>query len=151
MEQDAQKIYKQIMELTTQYYKLKHEKKNTFQSGDRIAYGGRVFDEQEMLNLVDSALDFWLTTGKYAEQFEKEFAKFLGVKYCSLTNSGSSANLLAFMALTSHKLGDQRIQKGDEVITVAAGFPTTVAPIIQYGAVPVFVDVTIPQIGRAHV
>lgn len=145
MEQDAQKIYKQIMELTTQYYKLKHEKKNTFQSGDRIAYGGRVFDEQEMLNLVDSALDFWLTTGKYAEQFEKEFAKFLGVKYCSLTNSGSSANLLAFMALTSHKLGDQRIQKGDEVITVAAGFPTTVAPIIQYGAVPVFVDVTIPQ------
>lgn len=145
MGQDVQKIYKQIMELTTQYYKLKHEGKNTFQPGDRIAYGGRVFDEQEMLNLVDSALDFWLTTGKYAEQFEKEFAKFLGVKYCSLTNSGSSANLLAFMALTSHKLGERRIQKGDEVITVAAGFPTTVAPIIQYGAIPVFVDVTIPE------
>lgn len=144
LEQEEQKLHKQIMELTAQYYKVRHGQKKDFQPGDRISYGGRVFDEQEMLNLVDSALDFWLTTGKYCEQFEKKFAEFLGIKYCSLTNSGSSANLLAFMALTSHKLGDRRIQKGDEVITVAAGFPTTVAPIIQYGAVPVFVDVTLP-------
>ena len=98
-----------------------------------------------MMTLVDSALDFWLTTGRYSEQFEKDFAKFLKVKYCSLTNSGSSANLLAFMALTSDKLGERKIERGDEVITVAAGFPTTVAPIIQYGAIPVFVDVEIPS------
>lgn len=141
---DLQELHQQIMELTTQYYKMRHERKKEFKQGDRISYGGRVFDEKEMLNLVDSALEFWLTTGKYCEQFEKQFAEFLGVNYCSLTNSGSSANLLAFMALTSHKLGDRRIKKGDEVITVAAGFPTTVAPIIQYGAIPVFVDVTLP-------
>ena len=102
-------------------------------------------NEKEMMTLVDSALDFWLTTGRYSEQFEKDFAKFLKVKYCSLTNSGSSANLLAFMALTSDKLGERKIERGDEVITVAAGFPTTVAPIIQYGAIPVFVDVEIPS------
>ena len=112
--------------------------------GDRISYAGRVFDEKEIISLVDSSLDFWLTTGRYAEKFEKDFAAFLGVKHCSLTNSGSSANLLAFMALTSPKLGERRIKKADEVITVAAGFPTTVAPIIQYGAIPVFVDVTLP-------
>ena len=143
--QDKKKLHKEIMELTAQYYQVCHAKKKEFQPGDRISYGGRVFDEQEMLNLVDSALDFWLTTGKYCDQFEKQFAGFLGVKYCSLTNSGSSANLLAFMAITSYKLGERRVKKGDEVITVAAGFPTTVAPIIQYGAVPVFVDVNIPQ------
>jgi len=143
--QDEKKLHQQIMELTAQYYKVRHAKKKDFQPGDRISYGGRVFDEQEMLNLVDSALDFWLTTGKYCEQFEQQFAEFLGVKYCSLTNSGSSANLLAFMAITSHKLGERRVKKGDEVITVAAGFPTTVTPVIQYGAVPVFVDVTLPQ------
>ena len=126
------------------YYNFAH-KHDPFEPGkSRIPYAGRVYDEKEMINLVDSALDFWLTAGRYAEKFEKEFAKFLGVKYCSLTNSGSSANLLAFMALTSPKLGDRRIQKGDEVITVAAGFPTTVAPIIQYGAIPVFVDVALP-------
>ena len=115
-----------------------------FTPGDRIPYAGRVFDEQEITSLVDSSLDFWLTTGRYAERFEREFAAFLGVPHCSLVNSGSSANLLAFMALTSPKLGDRRILPGDEVITVAAGFPTTVAPIVQYGAVPVFVDVTLP-------
>lgn len=142
---DEQALHQQIMELTAAYYKARYGKKKMFSPGERISYGGRVFDEKEMLNLIDSALDFWLTTGKYAEQFEKEFAEFLGVKYCSLTNSGSSANLLAFMALTSHKLGERRIKRGDEVITVAAGFPTTVAPIIQYGAVPVFVDMTLPQ------
>ncbi len=110
----------------------------------RVPYAGRVYDEKEMILLVDASMDFWLTTGRYAERFEEEFAAFLGVKHCSLTNSGSSANLLAFMALTSPKLGERRIKRGDEVITVAAGFPTTVAPIIQYGAVPVFVDVTLP-------
>ena len=139
-----QQLKQQTIEAAVKYYHVKHAPKKEFQPGDRISYGGRVFDEQEIVNLVDSALDFWLTTGKYAEQFEKEFAAFLGVKYCSLANSGSSANLLAFMALTSHKLGARRINKGDEVITVAAAFPTTVAPIIQYGAVPVFVDVTLP-------
>lgn len=135
----------QVIQAAVRYYQFKHKKDDTiFSPGDRIPYAGRVFDEGEISNLVDSALDFWLTTGRYAEQFEREFAEFLGVKHCSLTNSGSSANLLAFMALTSAKLGDRRIIKGDEVITVAAGFPTTVAPIIQYGAIPVFVDVTLP-------
>jgi CDP-6-deoxy-D-xylo-4-hexulose-3-dehydrase len=126
------------------YYEHRHKGKRPFRPGDRIPYAGRVFDEKEVAALVDSSLDFWLTTGRYAERFEKEFATFLGVQHCSLTNSGSSANLLAFMALTSPKLGDRRIRPGDEVITVAAGFPTTVAPIIQFGAVPVFVDVTLP-------
>jgi CDP-6-deoxy-D-xylo-4-hexulose-3-dehydrase len=110
----------------------------------RIPYGGRVYDEREIFALVDSSLDFWLTMGRYAREFEDKFASFLGAKYCSLTNSGSSANLLAFIALTSPKLGDRRIRPGDEVITVAACFPTTVAPIIQFGAVPVFVDVELP-------
>jgi len=126
------------------YYDFAHKQKSFVPGKSRINYAGRVYDEEEMINLVDASLDFWLTTGRYAEKFEKNFAKFLGVKCCSLTNSGSSANLLAFMALTSPKLGDRCIQKGDEVITVAAGFPTTVAPIIQYGAIPVFVDVTLP-------
>lgn len=144
-EELEKQLRQQVMDAAVNHYKVKHKKEDPFKPGDRISYGGRVFDEQEIINLVDSALDFWLTTGKYAAQFEVDFANFLGVKYCSLTNSGSSANLLAFMALTSHKLGERRIKKGDEVITVAAGFPTTVAPIIQYGAVPVFVDVTVPQ------
>ncbi len=119
--------------------------KKAFFAGDRIPYAARVFDEKEISALVDASLDFWLTTGRYAEQFEKEFAEFLGIKHCTLVNSGSSANLLAFMALTSPKLGDRRIKRGDEVITVAAAFPTTVAPIIQYGAIPVFVDVELPS------
>lgn len=139
-----EKLKQQAIEAAVKYYEVKHKKEKNFIPGDRISYGGRVFDEKEIINLIDSSLDFWLTTGKYAEKFEKDFAEFLGVKHCSLTNSGSSANLLAFMALTSHKLGDRRIKKGDEVITVAAAFPTTVAPIIQYGAIPVFVDVTLP-------
>lgn len=139
-----EKLKQQAIDAAVKYYEVKHKKENNFKPGDRISYGGRVFDEKEIVNLIDSSLDFWLTTGKYAEKFEVDFAAFLGVKHCSLTNSGSSANLLAFMALTSHKLGDRRIKKGDEVITVAAAFPTTVAPIIQYGAIPVFVDVTLP-------
>ncbi len=126
------------------YYEHKHAAPKTFQPGDRIPYAARVFDEREISALIDSSLDFWLTAGRYAERFERELAAYLGVEYCSLVNSGSSANLLAFMALTSPKLGERRIRRGDEVITVAAGFPTTVAPIIQYGAVPVFVDVTLP-------
>jgi CDP-6-deoxy-D-xylo-4-hexulose-3-dehydrase len=137
-------LRQQVIEAAIKHYEVKHKKETGFKPGDHISYGGRVFDEQEIINLVDSALDFWLTTGKYSEKFEKEFAEFLDVEYCSLTNSGSSANLLAFMTLTSHKLGERRIKKDDEVITVAAAFPTTVAPIIQYGAIPVFVDVTLP-------
>ncbi len=136
---------KEILDLVAKYYHQYKKNGKKFQPGDRITYAARVFDEKEMCSLVDSALDFWLTTGRYAEQFEQEFAKWLGVRYASLTNSGSSANLLAFSALTAPELGDRRIRRGDEVITVAAGFPTTVTPIIQYGAVPVFVDVTIPQ------
>ncbi len=130
------------------YYEKFHKPKQQepFIPGkSRINYAGRVFDEKELLGLIDSSLDFWLTTGKYADKFEKDFAKFLGVKHCSLTNSGSSANLLAFMALTSPKLGEKKISRGDEVITLAAGFPTTIAPIIQYGAVPVFIDITLPS------
>lgn len=135
----------QILSLVKEYYKENFPQTKDFQSGDRISYGGRKFDERELINLVDSSLDFWLTTGRYADKFEKEFADFLGIKYCLLTNSGSSANLLAFMALTSPLLKERAIQRNDEVITVACGFPTTVSPIIQFGAIPVFVDVTIPQ------
>lgn len=134
----------EILELVKEYCNTYHNTKE-YTAGDRIPYAGRVYDEAEMVNLVDSALEFWLTSGRYTEQFEKEFAKYLGIRFCSLVNSGSSANLLAFMALTSPLLGDRRVLPGDEVITVAAGFPTTVTPMLQYGAVPVFVDVTIPQ------
>lgn len=116
-----------------------------YKDGDRIPYAGRVYDSAEMVNLADSMLDFWLTAGRYADRFEKELADYLGVRHCALVNSGSSANLLAFSALTSPLLGERAIRRGDEVITVAAGFPTTVAPILQFGAVPVFVDVAIPQ------
>lgn len=134
-----------ILDLVAEYYRNHKKEEQEFTAGDRITYAGRVYDQQEMINLVNSALDFWLTAGPYAEQFEREFAQYLQVPFCSLVNSGSSANLLAFMALTSPLLGERAIERGDEVITVAAGFPTTVAPIIQYGAVPVFVDITIPQ------
>lgn len=135
----------QIKGLVTEYYHKYKEKKEPFQPGDRINYAARVFDEKEMRALTDAMLDFWLTTGRFSEEFEKEFAKWIGVKYAHLVNSGSSANLIAFMTLTAPELGERRIRRGDEVITVACSFPTTVAPIIQYGAVPVFVDVTVPQ------
>lgn len=144
-EQLEKELRANVIKAAKEHYKIKHGSKPDFKPGDKISYAARVFDEHEIENLIDASLDFWLTTGKYAEKFEKNFATWLGVKYCSLTNSGSSANLLAFMALTSPKLGERRIKKGDEVITVAAGFPTTVAPIIQYGAIPVFVDVSIPS------
>ena len=134
-----------ILELVKEYCETYHESKKAFEPGQRIPYASRVYDSAEMVNLVDSALEFWLTSGRYTQQFETKLADYLGARYCSLVNSGSSANLLAFMALTSPLLGERRIRRGDEVITVAAGFPTTVSPIVQYGAVPVFVDVTIPQ------
>jgi CDP-6-deoxy-D-xylo-4-hexulose-3-dehydrase len=126
------------------HYREYHSR-TEYKPGDKIQYGGRVFDEQEMRYLIDSCLDFWLTAGRYADEFEKGLGKYLGIKFVSLVNSGSSANLLAFMALTSPILGKHRIRSGDEVITVAAAFPTTVAPIIQHGAIPIFVDVTLPQ------
>lgn len=135
----------QILALTAEYCEKFKTPKNDFKEGDRIPYASRVFDHEEMVALVDSALEFWLTSGRYTDIFERDFAKYLGVKHCSLVNSGSSANLLAFMTLTSPLLGDRQVKRGDEIITVACGFPTTVAPIMQYGAIPVFVDVTIPQ------
>ena len=139
-------LKKQILELTREYYNEVHCVEKEFVPGKtRVNYGGRYFDAEEMVNLVDSSLDFWLTAGPWAHKFEKRFAEWLGVKYCSLTNSGSSANLLAFYALTAPELGDRQIKRGDEVITVAAGFPTTISPIMQYGAIPVFVDMAIPE------
>ena len=137
-----EELKKQILELTREYYREAHTQKPEFEEGKTfVNYGGRYYDDAEMVNLVDSSLDFWLTAGPWAHKFETRLAKWLGVKYCAVTNSGSSANLLAFYALTSPKLGERAIKRGDEVITVAAGFPTTVNPIIQFGAVPVFVDV----------
>lgn len=135
----------QIKALVAQYYHDFKEEKKPFTPGDRITYAARVYDEKEMCALTDAMLDFWLTTGRFSDEFEKKFAAWIGVKYAHLVNSGSSANLIAFMALTAPELGDRQIRKGDEVITVACGFPTTVTPILQYGAVPVFVDVTVPQ------
>lgn len=135
----------QIKELIGEFYHEFLEKKEPYRAGERIAYASRVYDEKEMQNLTDAVLDFWLTTGRFCEEFEKGFAEWIGVKYVHLVNSGSSANLLAFMVLTAPELGERQIRRGDEIITVACGFPTTVAPILQYGAVPVFVDVTIPQ------
>lgn len=140
-----QQAREQILKLTEEYCNTFHNKKMPFTEGDRIPYASRVYDSKEMVNLVDSSLEFWLTSGRYTDQFEKKLAEYLGVRYCALVNSGSSANLTAFMTLTSPLLGDRAIKRGDEVITVAAGFPTTVTPMIQFGAVPVFVDVTIPQ------
>ena len=136
---------KQILDMVAEYCDTYHNQKKEFKPGDRITYASRVYDHEEMCNLVDSALEFWLTSGRYTIEFEKRFADYLGVKFCSLVNSGSSANLNAFMALTSPLLGERQVKPGDEMITVAAGFPTTVAPAIQYGVVPVFIDVTIPQ------
>lgn len=142
---DKQKMHDKILALVKEYCDKYHNQPKTFHEGDRIPYASRVYDHEEMCNLVDSALEFWLTSGRYVQKFETGLSKYLGVKYSAVVNSGSSANLLAFMTLTSPLLRERRIRPGDEVITVAAGFPTTVSPIINYGAVPVFVDVTIPQ------
>lgn len=135
----------EILDMVKEYYSKYHDIEENYIEGNRIPYASRVYDENEMINLVDSSLEFWLTTGRYTEKFEKELSEYLDIKYCSLVNSGSSANLLAFIALTSPLLKERQIKKGDEIITVACAFPTTVSPIVQYGAVPVFVDVTIPQ------
>lgn len=141
-----EQIRQEIHDLVKKYYDEEHAKdENSFLPGDRIQYSGRVYNADEMTNLVDAALEFWLTSGHYVEEFEAGLADYLNVEHCSLVNSGSSANLCAFMALTSPKLGERRINKGDEVIAVAAAFPTTVTPIVQYGAIPVFLDVTIPD------
>ena len=134
-----------IKSLVREYYRNFKQTKAEFKPGDRISYASRVFDEKEMCALTDAMLDFWLTTGRFAEQFEKQFAQWIGVRYAHLVNSGSSANLIAFSVLTAPELGERQIKRGDEVITVACAFPTTVSPILQYGAVPVFVDVTVPQ------
>ncbi len=142
--QSEERARQEILHLVEEYCDRFHQKK-PYEEGDRIPYASRVYDRKEMRNLVDSALEFWLTSGRYTDEFEKKMAEYLQIKYCALVNSGSSANLLAFMALTSPLLGERQVKRGDEIITVAAGFPTTVAPMIQYGAVPVFLDVTIPQ------
>ncbi|PRR82856.1 lipopolysaccharide biosynthesis protein RfbH [Clostridium vincentii] len=133
----------EILKKVKNFYKEKSSGKKFIAGQTYIPASGKVVDEDDLSNLVDSSLDMWLTSGRYGNQFEKEFSEFLGVKYCSLVNSGSSANLVAVSALTSHKLGERRLKAGDEVITVAAGFPTTVAPVIQNGLIPVFVDVEI--------
>lgn len=138
----------EIKSLVAEYYhdfKEPLESKTNFKPGDRISYASRVYDEKEMQSLTDAVLDFWLTTGRFSNEFEHNFAEWIGVKYAHLVNSGSSANLIAFYVLTASELGERQIKPGDEVITVACSFPTTVTPILQYGAVPVFVDVTIPQ------
>ena len=135
----------QIKDAVAQYYHDFKEKKDGFKPGDRITYASRVFDEKEMQALTDAMLDFWLTSGRFTEEFEREFAKWIGVRFAHVVNSGSSANLLAFMALTAPELKERQIKRGDEVITVACGFPTTVTPIVNYGAVPVFVDMTVPE------
>ncbi len=133
-----------ILAMVRAYCEEEHRPKK-YHKGDRIPYAARVYDAEEMVNLVDSALEFWLTSGRYVKAFEEGLGRYLGARFVSTVNSGSSANLLAFMALTSPLLEERRIRRGDEIITVAAGFPTTVSPIVNYGAVPVFVDVTIPQ------
>ncbi|MES9960136.1 MAG: lipopolysaccharide biosynthesis protein RfbH [Sedimenticola sp.] len=142
MADKAEALRNEILSKVEEYYRLTHAEREPFVAGSsKINYAGRFFGQEEMLNLVDSALEFWLTQGRYSKEFERRLASILGVQHCALVNSGSSANLLAFMTLTSPVLGERAIRRGDEVITVAAGFPTTVAPIVQYGAVPVFVDV----------
>ena len=141
---DPQAIREEILSLTEEYYQARFQEE-PFRPGGRISYAGRVFDQEELRTLVDASLEFWLTAGRFTQRFESELAEYLGVRYCSLVNSGSSANLLAFAALTSPLLGERRVRKGDEVITAAASFPTTIAPILQCGAVPVFVDIGLPQ------
>jgi len=142
--QDIKVLRQEIIAKTIEYYQIKFAEKEFIPGKSRVNYAGRVFNEKEIVNAVDASLDFWLTEGRFSEQFAEKIAEFLGVEHVLLTNSGSSANLLAFSALTSEKLGDRRLKAGDEVISVAAGFPATVTPIIQYGLIPVFVDVGIP-------
>lgn len=139
--------HERILDLVGEYCDKYHnqDKAAPYHEGDRIPYAKRVYDKKEMQNLVDSALEFWLTMGRYTNEFEAGLAGYIGVPFANVVNSGSSANLLAFMTLTCHQLGDRAIRRGDEVITVSAGFPTTVTPALNFGAVPVFVDVKIPE------
>lgn len=148
--ENQNELKEEIFKRVKEYYLLAHKKEGFVPGKSNIPYAGRVYDEKELISLVDSALDFWLTAGKFAKQFEREFADFLGIKHCLLTNSGSSANLLAVSALTSPKLGDKQLKQGDEVITVAAAFPTTVNPIIQNNLIPVFVDVNLGTYNIQH-
>ena len=144
MSNTADTLRMQIIDLVREYYKAAFPK-HKFRPGESaIPYAGRVFDDEELVNLVEAGLDFWLTSGRFARQFEREFAQFFGIRHAMLVNSGSSANLLALSCLTSPKVGERRLHPGDEVITVAVGFPTTVNPIVQCRLIPVFVDVTIP-------
>ncbi len=138
---DHNELRKEILQKTKEYYQAKFGEKTFIPGKTKVNYAGRVFDEYELVNAVEASLDFWLTEGRFAEQFSEKIADYLGVENVLLTVSGSSANLLAFAALTSEKLGDKRLKPGDEVISVAAGFPATVSPIIQHGLIPVFVDV----------
>jgi len=138
---NEKEIREEIFERVSELYQLRRSCTQFIPGKSRINYAGRVYDEREMISLVDASLDFWLTTGRYAKQFEKGLADFIGMRYCLLTNSGSSANLLAISALTSPKLGERRLRPGDEVITTACGFPTTLNPIIQNNLIPVFNDV----------
>lgn len=135
---------KEILTLVSEYCDRFHNI-GQYHTGDRIPYASRVYDHDEMINLVDASLEFWLTSGHWTDEFEQSLCNYLGVRFCSYVNSGSSANLLAFAALTSPLLGNRQIRPGDEMITIACGFPTTIAPCIQYGAIPVFVDITLPQ------
>jgi CDP-6-deoxy-D-xylo-4-hexulose-3-dehydrase len=144
MNPKADQLRSEILSLVAEYHKAAFAERAFIPGESSVPYGGRVFDDREIRNLVDASLDFWLTTGRFAQRFEREFARWVGVRQCLLVNSGSSANLVAIAALTSPRLGDRRLRPGDEVITVAAGFPTTVNPILQNGLVPVFVDVTLP-------
>lgn len=137
-----EQLQEEIIEKVREYYALAHASEQEFIPGaSRVNYAGRVFDEREMANATQAVLEFWLTSGKWTKEFENKLATYLGVKYALMVNSGSSANLLAFFALTSPLLGERQVKRGEEVITLAAGFPTTIAPMIQYGAVPVFVDI----------
>lgn len=143
---NANQAKEKILEMVKEYYNKYQNQQKTFTPGDSIRYAGRVYDENELINGVDSVLEFWLTAGRYTTELENALKEYLDIKYVALANSGSSANLIAFMALTSHLIEkERRIFPGDEVITVAAAFPTTVTPIIQYGAIPVFVDIRIPN------
>src|SRR4051812_37559633 len=141
---DADALRSEILELVRRYHEMAFAPRGFTPGESAVPCAGRVFDGEELVHLVDSSLDFWLTTGRFAEQFEREFAARLGVRHALLVNSGSSANLVALSCLTSPKLGERRLKPGDEVITVAVGFPTTVNPIIQNNLVPVFVDVDVP-------
>lgn len=141
---DFKVLRQEIIAKTIEYHQARFVKAEFIPGKSKVNYAGRVFNEKEIVNAVEASLDFWLTEGRFSEEFAEKIAEFLGIEHVLLTNSGSSANLLAFSALTSEKLGDRRLKPGDEVISVAAGFPATVTPIIQYGLVPVFVDVDFP-------